>query len=136
MVNLVAHGLCDGCKKRSATQAPARESSTQRGYGYRWQQYTAARLRREPLCEGLRLRPDGPVMVNTHPGRVVAATLTDHIVPHRGDMKLFWDVGNHQSGCEECHDVKTAKFDGGFGRKAIGISNGGRGGEISQTFPL
>ena len=41
--------------------------------------FRATRLRRYPLCEGLKLKPDGPVVVNTHPGRVMAGTLTDHI---------------------------------------------------------
>ena len=47
---------------------------------------------------------------------MVAATLTDHIVPHKGDMKLFWDSANHQSLCHDCHSFKTAREDGGFGR--------------------
>jgi hypothetical protein len=35
---------------------------------------------------------------------MVAAVVVDHIVPHRGDMKLFWDSGNWQSLCKTCHD--------------------------------
>ncbi|MBQ7437902.1 MAG: HNH endonuclease [Oscillospiraceae bacterium] len=27
-------------------------------------------------------------------GRYVKATDVDHIIPHRGDKKLFWDEGN------------------------------------------
>ena len=30
----------------------------------------------------------------------------DHIIPHRGDMKLFWDESNWQALCESCHDHK------------------------------
>jgi 5-methylcytosine-specific restriction protein A len=49
-------------------------------------------------------------------GRVTAATMVDHIIPHRGDQKLFWDSEhNWQSGCKLCHDRKTAREDGGFG---------------------
>lgn len=28
--------------------------------------------------------------------------LVDHIIPHRGDQKLFWDTTNWQSACERC----------------------------------
>ena len=28
----------------------------------------------------------------------------DHIVPHKGDHKLFWDPKNHQALCKQCHD--------------------------------
>jgi 5-methylcytosine-specific restriction protein A len=41
----------------------------------------------------------------------------DHIVPHKGDMRLFWDPRNHQGLCERCHNSKTAREDGGFGHK-------------------
>jgi 5-methylcytosine-specific restriction protein A len=39
--------------------------------------------------------------------RVTAATLTDHVVPHRGDQILFWDEANWQSMCGPCHKRKT-----------------------------
>jgi 5-methylcytosine-specific restriction enzyme A len=42
-------------------------------------------------------------------GRLAAATVVDHIVPHRGDPVLFWDEGNWQSQCKPCHDAKTAR---------------------------
>jgi 5-methylcytosine-specific restriction protein A len=47
--------------------------------------------------------------------KVVAASVVDHIKPHKGDKRLFWDMKNHQPLCKRCHDVKTAKFDSGFG---------------------
>jgi len=37
------------------------------------------------------------------------STDVDHIIPHRGDEKLFWDETNWQALCHECHGVKTAK---------------------------
>lgn len=112
-------GTCDEHKRRPG---PARPSSNERGYGYRWQKYSAARLRRHPLCEGLKLVPDGPVAINTHPGILRAAKVTDHILPHKGDQVLFWSEWNHQSGCDDCHNFKTAKHEGGFGNKVNGIS--------------
>jgi len=47
------------------------------------------------------------------------ATLVDHIIPHRGDNNLFWDEDNWQALCTECHAIKTAKEDGGFGRVVV-----------------
>lgn len=81
-----------------------RESSTQRGYGYKWQQARAAYLQAHPLC--VRCEQDG---------RVTAATDLDHIIPHKGDQKLFWNRSNWQPLCKACHSAKTASEDGGFG---------------------
>jgi 5-methylcytosine-specific restriction protein A len=46
----------------------------------------------------------------------VLAEVVDHIIPHRGDYTLFWDCSNHQALCKPCHDRKTAREDGAFGR--------------------
>jgi 5-methylcytosine-specific restriction protein A len=64
-------------------------------------------LARHPLCAD----PFG-----VHGVRVVAATEVDHIVPHKGDMTLFWNAANWQGLCKDCHSRKTATEDGGFGR--------------------
>ncbi|HHM4835725.1 TPA: HNH endonuclease [Pseudomonas aeruginosa] len=80
------------------------KNSTQRGYGYRWQQARARYLAKHPLC---RLCSDA--------GKVVAATEVDHIIPHRGDMELFWQESNWMALCKVCHSKKTATEDGGFG---------------------
>jgi len=37
-------------------------------------------------------------------GYTVVADVVDHIVPHKGDHKLFWDPSNHQALCKQCHD--------------------------------
>ena len=44
-------------------------------------------------------------------GYTKAATVVDHIIPHRGDMNLFWDDDNWQALCKRCHDKKTASED-------------------------
>ncbi|MDD4570646.1 MAG: HNH endonuclease signature motif containing protein [Tepidanaerobacteraceae bacterium] len=44
--------------------------------------------------------------------RITPATVVDHIKPHKGDVKLFFDINNLQSLCKTCHDRKTAKEDG------------------------
>lgn len=37
-------------------------------------------------------------------GRVVMASVVDHIKPHRGNLELFLDADNLQSLCKRCHD--------------------------------
>jgi hypothetical protein len=36
-------------------------------------------------------------------GRLCAATVADHVIPHRGDETLFWE-GELQSLCAPCHN--------------------------------
>ena len=91
-----------------------RGTAHQRGYTSTWRRYTRMYLRAHPLC----MCPDCAALPVPLPANVV-----DHIVPHKGDMELFWDPENHQSMSKSCHDRKTAREDGGFGR--------GRGGQIS-----
>jgi 5-methylcytosine-specific restriction protein A len=83
-----------------------RESSTARGYGYKWQQASKGFLRQHPLCQCEECQ-EGKL-------RLREATVVDHIVPHRNDMSLFWDRNNWQAMAKECHDRKTATQDGGF----------------------
>jgi 5-methylcytosine-specific restriction endonuclease McrA len=71
-----------------------KQGSTQRGYGYKWQQARAGYLLRHPLC----------VMCQAEkPPRVTAATVVDHIIAHRGNMELFWDRANWQGLCTTHH---------------------------------
>jgi 5-methylcytosine-specific restriction protein A len=84
-----------------------RGSSTERGYGYRWQQVSKAFLKAHPICECDDCKVSGVLL----PSQVV-----DHIIPHKGDMQLFWSRANWQAMNKKCHDKKTAKEDGGFGR--------------------
>ena len=44
-------------------------------------------------------------------GHITMATVVDHIKPHRGDQKLFWDRSNWQPLCEHHHNVKTMTED-------------------------
>ncbi len=87
-------------------RAPDRRPSAHaRGYGARWERLRALILGRRPLCVACQ-----------QAGRVTAATDLDHIVPHKGDHALFWDVANLQPLCKPCHSRKTVTEDGGFGR--------------------
>lgn len=75
------------------------KNSTQRGYGYKWQQARLAFLAKHPLCAYCE-----------RDGRVTEATVVDHIKPHRGDMRLFWDRSNWSPLCATCHSsVKQAE---------------------------
>ena len=57
--------------------------------------------------------------------RYVGGRLTpiaDHIKPHKGDTKLFWDMRNLQTMCKPCHDSHKQSLEkGGHGRPAIGV---------------
>lgn len=81
-----------------------RETSHQRGYGSAWRQARLAFLQSHPLC-----------VQCASTARVTAASVVDHITPHKGNMALFWDTANWQPLCKPCHSRKTAKKDGGFG---------------------
>lgn len=37
-------------------------------------------------------------------GKVEATPICDHVRPHRGDERLFWDESNLQTLCKHCHD--------------------------------
>ena len=69
-----------------------RLSAAKRGYGRRWQKARKAYLVRHPLCARCKAL-----------GRITAASEVDHIVPHRGEGKLFWDQKNWQPLCTGCH---------------------------------
>ena len=90
--------------RRRQLGGSVRKNAASRGYGHKWRKERLAYLYRNPLCK--QCEADG---------RVVPATVVDHITPHRGNMTLFWDMDNWQPLCKECHDRKTAKEDGGFG---------------------
>ncbi|SDI40236.1 HNH endonuclease [Pseudomonas abietaniphila] len=64
----------------------------QRGYGYKWQKAREGWLNAHPLC-----------VYCQRDGRVTSATVVDHIVPHRGDMAIFWDRTKWMSLCASCH---------------------------------
>lgn len=61
-------------------------------YGKRWQKLRAHHLAQHPLCA-----------LHLTRGEVVAASVVDHVTPHRGDVRLFWN-GKLQSLCKRCHD--------------------------------
>ena len=57
-----------------------------------WQRIRGHQLAIEPLCERHKQR-----------GEIVAATVVNHVEPHRGDWAKFID-GPFESLCKPCHD--------------------------------
>lgn len=88
-----------------------KRKTSERGYGWKWQQARAAFLSRPEsvLCRMCEAQ-----------GRVTEATVVDHIVPHKGDSKLFWDRSNWQPLCKPCHDSAKKAMEMG-GKVAIGV---------------
>lgn len=78
----------------------AGKTTAEKGYGGRWQKYREQFLQQHPLCRMCYER-----------GFLVPATVVDHIVPHRGDERLFWDAMNHQPLCVQCHNVDKARIE-------------------------
>lgn len=99
---LVSAGFC---RQHQPLQFYQRPGSAARGYGAKWQRASASFLREHPLCAHC-----------SSLGKDEPSTVTDHVIPHRGDTQLFWDRSNWQALCKGCHDRKTVTEDGGFGR--------------------
>lgn len=72
--------------------AERRGSAHQRGYNGRWVKASAGYLIKHALCVCC--------LANA---RTTPAALVDHIEPHRGDKGKFWDSGNWQALCVNCH---------------------------------
>lgn len=60
-------------------------------------------LDRRPYCTYCKRREN----------RLVEAAVADHIIPHKGNKKLFWDEGNLQPLCKRCHDSDKAREEAG-----------------------
>lgn len=52
-------------------------------------------------------------------GRVTIATIVDHVIPHRGDMDLFWDASRWQPSCDFHHSVVKQQLEHLFDRGVI-----------------
>ena len=74
-------------RERRAANDARRPNASTRGYDREWQRYRMAFLAFNPSCK----------MCGA------PATVVDHIIPHRGDDRLFRDPNNHQPICTHCH---------------------------------
>lgn len=73
-----------------------RPNAYRRGYNRQWAKSRKAFLSRHPFCRRCEAM-----------GTLRPATVVDHIVPHKADQTLFWDMTNWQPLCKACHDQKT-----------------------------
>lgn len=90
----VASGVACACEQRRSKERQqradaSRPSARARGYDSKWDKERAAYLKLHAVC----VRPscDAP------------SDVVDHIVPHKGDQRLFWSRSNWQALCTSCH---------------------------------
>ena len=95
-------GYCDQHQERIRKKDRERGTAHQRGYNAEWEKKRIQFLDDNPLCADHFKRK-----------LIEAATVVDHIIPHKGDQTLFWDQTNWQPLCKSCHDRKTATEDRG-----------------------
>lgn len=93
----------DYCQKHIAMQDQKRKLFTRRSKSSQWHHLyessewrtkSKAFLQQYPVCNICGIKP---------------SKITDHIVPHRGNLELFWDRNNWQPVCWSCHSAKTLK---------------------------
>lgn len=86
-----------------------KRTAHERGYGHKWRVQAKRFLDAHPLC----------VICAKH-SRTTAANTVDHIKPHKGDEKLFWDVDNWQALCKHCHDSEKQEVENKGYSRTIG----------------
>ena len=114
----IAHGTPCPCEERKAAARKARHDagrpqSRDRGYDSKWRKARDSWLSTHPTC----------TMCGQH------ATVVDHIVPHRGDKRLFWSQSNWQALCTHCHSGPKQRAERALrGVAAVLASPAGTGG--------
>ena len=69
-------------------------------------------------CERIRYLTNNPFCVEcAKDDTLKPASIVDHIIDHKGNESLFWDINNWQSLCIKHHNSKTAKENKVFGRE-------------------
>ena len=97
---LTDNGRCEKHKRQERHEIYLKRGSpAKHGYDRKWQNARKRFLNQHQFCN----------QCEKHGRGYVAATVVDHIKPHKGDMKLFWDEDNWQPLCKPCHDSKTAR---------------------------
>jgi 5-methylcytosine-specific restriction protein A len=87
----------------------------EQGYTNVWSRARDGYLDRHPLC-----------VYCAKANRVMAANVVDHIVPHRGNLELFWNEDNWQSLCAPCHNSTKRREENAARRLAANSSAIGR----------
>ncbi|MBZ5497652.1 MAG: HNH endonuclease [Acidobacteriia bacterium] len=115
----LTHGRrCDEHQREERRQlARSRPNPAAMGYGHEWRKASRRFLEENPLCVHCR-----------QAGRIRTSEVTDHIVPHKGDMALFWNRSNWQALCWRCHSRKPrVRMEGGGRNDAYILSRGAPG---------
>ena len=108
-----------------------RATTAERGYGSKWQRARLAFLvdpdhqfcvkcKTRGLLNAGTMRMDGTI--ETNPRRI--GLVVDHVVPHKGDQRLFWSRSNWQPLCHDDHDIVKQREE--HGREAQGNDINGR----------
>ena len=85
-------------RRRGNDAARRKAKPWRRWYGLAvWAAIRAGQLARQPLCERHLRR-----------GKTVAATVCNHVEPHRGDWEKFIG-GPFESLCKACHDSEVQR---------------------------
>jgi 5-methylcytosine-specific restriction protein A len=87
-------------RNRFAFAASRRPNAGERGYTYQWSLASKRYRAKHPLCRGCEAV-----------GRVEIATVVDHVIPHKGDERLFCDEGNWQPSCDWHHNEIKATLE-------------------------
>ena len=87
-----------------------KRKTSERGYGWRWQQARLRYLQAHPLCA-----------LCLSQGIVAEAEVVDHVTPHRGEQELFWNEANWQALCKHHHDADKQAEDNGRVINTIGM---------------
>jgi 5-methylcytosine-specific restriction endonuclease McrA len=110
---------------------PSRRSTT------KWHHLYASHAWRK-ASEAFRASPDGALCVACKArGIVRASELVDHIRPHNGDLRLFWDRSNWAAMCWSCHSAKSRadEHQARTGRPALRRGADERGFPIDPNHP-
>ncbi len=80
-----------------------RRNAHQRGYTRRWRKARAAFIAQSFANGDITCKLCGrPLMDNSD-------IEIDHIIPHRGDPRFFWDLSNWEMAHGACHAAKTRR---------------------------
>lgn len=86
----------------------------------RWRKRSRHQLRVHPLCAMCEAR-----------GVVTAAYAADHVIPHKGNERMFW-FGELQSLCASCHSSSKAQLE----TKGYVNDIGGNGWPVDPRHPV
>lgn len=102
-------GQCRACSSRRDRES-GRPTARQRGYSTQWDKAARGYLGRHPYCA-----------MCAAEGKQVLATVVDHIIPHRGDSRLFWDKSNWAGLCDthHCGDKQAMEATGRAGSATV-----------------